>query len=140
MGVGGVGINAVQGAAHAGALHVIAVDPVPFKREMAEKLGATHSFADIDEAAEVARGLTNGQGADSAIVTVGVTKASHVGQAFAAIRKGGVCVVTGIGNFRRDGAANITGSTSRCPRSGCRVRSTDSARRPRTFPASCSST
>ena len=98
MGVGGVGINAVQGAAHAGASHVIAVDPVQFKREMAEKLGATHSFADIDEAAEVARGLTNGQGADSAIVTVGVTKAEHVGQAFAAIRKGGTCVVTGVGN------------------------------------------
>jgi NDMA-dependent alcohol dehydrogenase len=99
MGIGGVGINAVQGAAHAGALHVIAVDPVPFKREMAEKLGATHSFADIDEAAEVARSLTNGQGADSAIVTVGVTKASHVAQAFAAIRKAGICVVTGLGNF-----------------------------------------
>ena len=28
MGVGGIGINAVQGAAHAGASHVIAVDPV----------------------------------------------------------------------------------------------------------------
>ena len=30
MGVGGIGINAVQGAKHAGALRVIAVDPVPF--------------------------------------------------------------------------------------------------------------
>ena len=35
MGVGGIGINAVQGAAHAGATHVIAVDPVEFKREKA---------------------------------------------------------------------------------------------------------
>jgi NDMA-dependent alcohol dehydrogenase len=99
MGVGGVGMNAVQGAAHAGASHVIAVDPVPFKREMAEKLGATHSFDDFDEAAELARSVTNGQGADSAIVTVGVTTAEHVGQAFSAVRKGGTCVVTGIGNF-----------------------------------------
>jgi S-(hydroxymethyl)glutathione dehydrogenase/alcohol dehydrogenase len=98
MGVGGVGINAVQGAVHAGASHVIAVDPVPFKREMAEKLGATHSFADFDEAAELGRSLTNGQGADSSIVTVGVTKPEHVAQAFSAIRKGGTCVVTGIGN------------------------------------------
>ena len=32
MGIGGIGINAVQGAAHAGASHVIAVDPVAFKR------------------------------------------------------------------------------------------------------------
>ena len=31
-GVGGVGINAVQGASHAGARYVIAVDPVEFKR------------------------------------------------------------------------------------------------------------
>jgi S-(hydroxymethyl)glutathione dehydrogenase/alcohol dehydrogenase len=32
MGVGGIGINAVQGAAHAGAQNIIAVDPVAFKR------------------------------------------------------------------------------------------------------------
>ena len=35
MGIGGIGINAVQGAAHAGASHVIAVDPVAMKREAA---------------------------------------------------------------------------------------------------------
>ena len=45
MGIGGIGINAVQGAAHAGASHVIAVDPVEFKREKAMELGATHTFA-----------------------------------------------------------------------------------------------
>ena len=42
--------------------------------------------------------MTNGQGADSAIVTIGVTKGEHVGQAFAAIRKAGTVVVTGIGD------------------------------------------
>jgi NDMA-dependent alcohol dehydrogenase len=99
MGVGGIGINAVQGAAHAGASHVIAVDPVPFKRELAEKVGATESFDDIEAADVFARSVTNGQGADSAIVTVGVTTAEHVAQAFATIRKAGTCVVTGIGNF-----------------------------------------
>ena len=67
--------------------NVIAVDPVEFKREKAQELGATHSFATIDEATEFARSVTNGQGADSAIVTVGVLKTEHVGQAFAAIRK-----------------------------------------------------
>ena len=97
MGIGGVGINAVQGAAHAGAGNVIAVDPVPFKLEMAEKVGATHSFATMDEAAEYARSVTNGQGADATIVTVGVTAASHVMEAWNSIRKGGTCVVTGIG-------------------------------------------
>ena len=41
MGVGGIGINAVQGAAHAGAGHVIAADPVQLKRDAALRLGAT---------------------------------------------------------------------------------------------------
>ena len=83
MGIGGIGINAVQGASHAGATNVIAVDPVEFKRETAQELGATHSFATMDEAAEFARSVTNGQGADSAIVTTGVLKTEHVAQAFA---------------------------------------------------------
>ena len=74
MGVGGIGINAVQGAAHAGAPAIIAVDPVEFKREAALQFGATDAFATIEEAAELARSLTNGQGADSAIVTVGVAR------------------------------------------------------------------
>ena len=38
VGCGGVGMNAVQGAAMAGARHVIAVDPVEFKREQAADL------------------------------------------------------------------------------------------------------
>jgi S-(hydroxymethyl)glutathione dehydrogenase/alcohol dehydrogenase len=100
MGIGGVGINAVQGASHAGAENVIAVDPVAFKREKAEELGATHSCATMDEATEIARRFTNGQGADAAIVTVGVTTGEHIAEAFASIRKGGTCVVTGAGNGR----------------------------------------
>jgi NDMA-dependent alcohol dehydrogenase len=103
MGIGGIGINAVQGAAFCGAQHVIAVDPVEFKREKAMELGATHAFATMDEAAEFARSVTNGQGADSAIVTVGVTTGEHVGQAFGAIRKAGTCVVTGLGNLMEVG-------------------------------------
>jgi NDMA-dependent alcohol dehydrogenase len=99
MGVGGVGINAVQGAALAGASNVVAVDPVAFKRETALKLGATHAFATIAEAESFAKSQTNGQGADSAIVTVGVVKPEHIGQAFRAIRKAGTVVVTGAANM-----------------------------------------
>ena len=88
----------------AGASNVIAVDPVELKREKALQLGAaTHAFADMAEADEFAKSLTNGQGADAAIVTVGVTKGEHVGQAFAAIRKAGTVVVTGIGNMEEVG-------------------------------------
>jgi S-(hydroxymethyl)glutathione dehydrogenase/alcohol dehydrogenase len=103
MGVGGVGINAVQGAAHAGARNVIAVDPVAFKREKAGELGATHSLDTMEEATELARSFTAGQGADSAIITVGVTTGEHIAQGFAAIRKGGTVVVTGVGDMRAVG-------------------------------------
>src|ERR1700677_91597 len=98
MGVGGIGINAIQGAALAGAAHVIAVDPVAFKTETALQLGATEAFASIAEADELAKSLTNGQGADSAIVTVGVITGHHIAEAFAAIRKGGTVVVTAVGS------------------------------------------
>ena len=99
MGIGGIGINAVQGAKHAGATHVIAVDPIEFKRESAQKMGATHTFADISEAADFARSVTNGQGADAAIVTTGVLKTEHVSEAFSAIRKAGTVVVTAVGKI-----------------------------------------
>ena len=103
MGIGGIGINAVQGAAHAGATTLIAVDPVAFKREVATSLGATHAFASIGEAADYARSVTNGQGADSAIVCVGVTDGNHLAEAVDAIRKGGTVVATGVGNMADKG-------------------------------------
>lgn len=98
LGVGGVGIHAVQGAAMAGAAHVLAVDPVGLKRDTALTCGATAAYSDMAEAAEAARALTNGQGADVAIVCVGVTTPDHIAGAFGAIRKGGTAVVTGLGN------------------------------------------
>ena len=52
-GIGGIGINSVQGAALAGARNVIAVDPLPNKREAAEELGATHSCETAEEANEL---------------------------------------------------------------------------------------
>jgi NDMA-dependent alcohol dehydrogenase len=97
MGIGGVGINSVQGARHAGASRIIAVDPVALKRETALQLGATDAVETIGQAAQLASEITNGQGADSAIITVGVTKGEHIGQAFDAVRKGGTIAVVGIG-------------------------------------------
>jgi S-(hydroxymethyl)glutathione dehydrogenase/alcohol dehydrogenase len=103
MGVGGVGASAVQGAAHAGALNVIAVDPVAFKRDSALRLGATHTAATMREASALAKSFTNGQGADVAIVTVGVLEGRDVGQAFAAIRKRGTVVVSAVGTMTNVG-------------------------------------
>src|ERR1700742_4789472 len=72
IGVGGIGINAVQGARYAGAKNVIAIDPLENKREKAMELGATHAFASADEAMETITNLTRGQMADSAILTPGL--------------------------------------------------------------------
>jgi NDMA-dependent alcohol dehydrogenase len=109
MGVGGIGANALQGAAHAGASTVIAVDPVARKREWAAEFGATHAFETIEEGAEYARSITNGQGADATIVTVGVVKGEHVAQALASIRKAGTVVLTGLGDITTPGAPILLG-------------------------------
>ncbi|HEY7202048.1 MAG TPA: NDMA-dependent alcohol dehydrogenase [Candidatus Dormibacteraeota bacterium] len=98
-GIGGIGINAVQGARHAGAKNIVAVDPIALKREKAEELGATHSAASAEEAQELITNLTWGVGADNAIVTVGVVKEDVVESAFNAIRKGGTVTITGLGNL-----------------------------------------
>lgn len=96
MGVGGVGIHAVQGASHAGATHVIAVDPVELKREKALQVGATEAFATIEEATEFAKTVTDWQGADKTIVTVGVLSGQDVRDAFYSIRKAGTVVLTSV--------------------------------------------
>jgi S-(hydroxymethyl)glutathione dehydrogenase/alcohol dehydrogenase len=97
FGIGGVGINAVQGAAVNGASKVVAVDPVDFKLEMAEEFGATHTVnPDQQDPVERVLELTDGVGADKSIVTIDNVRPEHVGQAFQAIRKGGRAVVAGI--------------------------------------------
>ena len=98
VGIGGIGVSAVQGAKHAGASRIIAVDPVELKRTTALELGATDACADHDEATELARSLTSGQGADSSIVCVGVVTPEVVSAAFSAIRKAGTVVVTAAGS------------------------------------------
>lgn len=96
VGIGGVGINAVQGARMAGARDVIAVDPVPFKLEMAAKLGATHTYSDYDQVRETVKELTWGQGADHVILTVGVMTREVVDFGIELTGKGGTVTITGI--------------------------------------------
>jgi NDMA-dependent alcohol dehydrogenase len=96
FGIGGIGANAVQGASHAGATNIIAVDPLASKREFAQDMGATHSVDNGTAAGELAQELTHGVGADVAIVTVDVVSEPVVQEATAAIRKGGTVVLTGL--------------------------------------------
>jgi S-(hydroxymethyl)glutathione dehydrogenase/alcohol dehydrogenase len=86
----------VQGAAFAGAQNVIAVDPLANKREFAEQLGATHTASDAAQAQQLVTDLTKGVGADKALMTMGVVTQEAIDAAFAAIRKGGAVVVTGL--------------------------------------------
>jgi len=95
-GVGGIGINAVQGARYAGAKNVVAIDPLENKREKAMELGATHAFATAEEAQEAITEMTRGQGADSAILTVGLMTPEVVAAGFYATGKDGVVVLTGL--------------------------------------------
>jgi S-(hydroxymethyl)glutathione dehydrogenase/alcohol dehydrogenase len=103
LGAGGVGMNAVQGASLSGASHVVVVDPAPSKKTWAPQFGATEVFGNFAEADAFVKSITNGQGADSAIVTIGVVTNEHIGQAYGAIRKAGTVVVTGVSSERESG-------------------------------------
>lgn len=96
FGIGGVGINAVQGARYAGAANVIAIDPNPFKLEMASQLGATFTTSDLDKAREELIGLTRGQMADLAVVTVGVLEPEITADAVSLVGKAGRVVLTSV--------------------------------------------
>ncbi|MCF8608703.1 NDMA-dependent alcohol dehydrogenase [Gordonia sp. HY285] len=99
VGVGGVGINAVQGAKAAGARFVVAVDPVKFKRDMAEKLGATHTFESVEDALGPVGEMTWGRLANSVILTVGEMTGEFVAPALALTGKGGQVMVVGMGEM-----------------------------------------
>ncbi|MFV0457501.1 MAG: NDMA-dependent alcohol dehydrogenase [Actinomycetales bacterium] len=94
FGVGGVGMNAVQGARHRGAKNIIVVDPNADKRNWAPKFGATHAVGTPEEAAELVAQMTNGQGADRVLITVGVLTGDLIEIANSLTRRGGVMVAT----------------------------------------------
>jgi NDMA-dependent alcohol dehydrogenase len=96
IGIGGVGMNAVQGARAAGAKHVVAVDPVEFKRDVAPTFGATHTVSDAVAALELVKEITWGVMADAVILTVGVLHTDLIPLAMMMTRKGGTCVVTAV--------------------------------------------
>jgi NDMA-dependent alcohol dehydrogenase len=105
VGIGGIGINAVQGARLAGAQRVIAVDPVEFKREKATELGATHTFTSMEEAFTAVQDLTWGQMADKVIMTPGVLYGDMMELGTKLAGKGGTIVVTAIAPMQQTQAA-----------------------------------
>ena len=102
-GVGGVGMNSVQGARESGAAHIIVIDPVADKQAWSRDFGATDTFGSFDEASGRIAELTNGQGADVVILTAGLVTNELIGQGLAATRKAGTLVVVGVSSESESG-------------------------------------
>ena len=100
IGVGGIGLNVIQGAALAGASRIIAVDTNPRKRDIALLFGAT----DFVESTDAVRDLSK-PGVDYAFECVG-----HVGLIRAAIDLldwGGTCVMLGVPESTAEASFNV---------------------------------
>ncbi len=97
IGLGGVGLNVVQGAALAAAQPIIAIDVLQRKLEMARRFGATHFVnAAKEDPVEAVRALTGG-GADYAFEVVG--NAEAISQAFDLLHASGEAIVVGVAPF-----------------------------------------
>jgi S-(hydroxymethyl)glutathione dehydrogenase/alcohol dehydrogenase len=96
IGLGGVGLSAVQGARLAGAQTVIAVDTSPEKADLARRLGATEVLEPGPDLSRTIRGLTEGRGADHAIECVG--RADTIRTAWSITRRGGQATIVGLGS------------------------------------------
>ncbi len=94
FGLGGVGMNVVQGARLAGAVMIIGVDLLDHRLEAARRFGATHTInAKQDDPVKAIVDLTGG-GADYAFEVIG--HAAVVRQALDSVARGGVAVVVGL--------------------------------------------
>ncbi len=95
IGAGGVGVNAIQGAAYSGAYPIVAVDVLEEKLKMALSFGATHTVnATSPDAVASARQICSGRGADYVFVTVG--SISAIRQGFAMSGRRGKTVIIGL--------------------------------------------
>ncbi|OBG86214.1 alcohol dehydrogenase [Mycobacterium sp. NS-7484] len=99
VGVGGIGMSALQGAVISGAKHVIAIDPNEWKREQAIKFGATHVYPSMAEAIAPVIDVTHGLMGDKVIIAVGEMKGEYIEEAMILTAKTGTCVVTGMGSM-----------------------------------------
>ncbi|MBW2244539.1 MAG: Zn-dependent alcohol dehydrogenase [Deltaproteobacteria bacterium] len=94
IGCGGVGLAAIQGCHIAGAARVIAVDTVPWKLELAQKLGASDGINAKETDAVAAVLEATGGGVDFSFECIGTPGTCQ--QAAMMIRKGGTCVLVGV--------------------------------------------
>jgi S-(hydroxymethyl)glutathione dehydrogenase / alcohol dehydrogenase len=94
IGAGGVGLNCIQGAKLAGVTPIIAIDVASERLAAAVAFGATYALASVDDAPGAVRELTDGRGADCALVAAG--SAAAVELALRLVRRGGTIVIVGM--------------------------------------------
>ena len=94
LGLGPVGLCAVQAARAAGAAHVLAVDSVPARLEMARSFGAHPVHLSDGDPRAAARELTEGRGVDVCIDAVGDPRALEL--ALRLTRKRGAVQAIGV--------------------------------------------
>lgn len=99
VGVGGVGMAALQGAVNSGARYIFVIEPVEWKRDQALKFGATHVYEDIFAAMAGIAEVTGGFMAKKVIVTVGEVQGADVENYMIITSKSGTCVMTAIGSM-----------------------------------------
>jgi len=99
VGVGGVGMSALQGAVNAGARNIFVIEPVEWKRDQALKFGATHVYPDINAAMGGMMEVTAGLMARKVIVTVGEVHGSDIENYMILTAKAGTCVLTAMGSI-----------------------------------------
>ncbi len=94
FGVGGIGLNCVQGGVMSGAAKIIAVDVMPQKLEWAKRFGATHVIdSSKDDPVAAIKALTDG-GADYTFEAVG--NIAVIKQALDALGPGGALTIVGV--------------------------------------------
>lgn len=95
VGVGGVGLNVVQGARLLNASKIIAVDTNEGALEFAMEFGVTHTVnPTVQDPAEAIKKITDGIGADYTFEAFGSAETVHT--AYNSVRKGGTVVVVGL--------------------------------------------
>lgn len=95
IGLGGVGLNCVQGCRIAGASRIVGLDVAAAKLEAGLAFGATDAVdATAEDAAAQVRAICGGRGVDYTFVSVGAARAIDAAQAMLA--PGGSLVVVGI--------------------------------------------
>jgi 2-desacetyl-2-hydroxyethyl bacteriochlorophyllide A dehydrogenase len=122
LGLGPVGLCAVQAARHAGAEQVLAVDSVPERLEMALRFGAQPVHLEEDDPRAAIKSATEGRGVDACVEAVGSPQALDL--AIRLTRKAGTISVVGVhgqrcevhmglvwnkGQTLRAGVANVIG-------------------------------